>query len=680
MALHPRRPRRFVPALVLAAAACSAGGSASRPAPAPAPASAPAPARAPAPANTPASTALPEGLRLETSEAFMRAVSRGTRTMTGAPGPNYWQQYAKYKLEADLNPTTKRLTGRGHVTYFNHSPDTLPVLYVQAYQNLFRPDAKRVTQTPKLGGIEWTRVAVGGRDLPANPKEREPGYTVNGTIMELRLPKPLPPGGTAELDFAWNFRVQSETAPRGGQDSEVWFISYWYPQMAVYDDVNGWQIDQYLGRGEFYMGYADYDVTLHMPAGWLVQATGTLQNPREVFSPQTLARLDSARTSPTVFNVVTDKDRADSTALAKGQGGKLVWKFRADSVRDVVFGTSPRYNWDVAWAVVDSASGRPDTVQIDAFYRTEGKRSYWDEAARYGKFSIEFFSKLLWPYRYQHMSAFDGPVGCGGMEYPMMTCIGGQWDSTSMFEVVTHEIGHMWFPMMVGSDEKRFGWMDEGFTQYDQSQSMDAFFKDFDDEKRNRDNYLQVARAGAEEPSMKQGDRYDTEYGFGVGTYYKPASVLVALRQMLGRETFEQAFREYGRRWRNKHPMPSDFFNTVNQVSGRDLSWFWRQWFFETRTLDQGIESVATVGDSTAIAIENKGRAVMPVPLAISREGGKVDSLMVPASVWFDGTKRYVVKVAGTPKVTRVEIDPSHAFPDVNPSNNAWPRGQAVER
>jgi hypothetical protein len=400
-----------------------------------------------------------------------------------------------------------------------------------------------------------------------------------------------------------------------------------------------------------------------------------------VLSTQTRARLDSARTSSAIVHAVTDKDRADSAATAKGNGGRLTWKFHADSVRDVDWGTSPRYNWDVTRALVDSASGRPDTVQIDAFYRTEGKRSYWDEAARYGQFSVEFFSKLLWPYPYPHMSAFDGPVGCGGMEYPMLTCIGGTWDSTGMFEVVTHEIGHMWFPMMVGSDEKRFGWMDEGFTQYDQSQSMDAFFKGFDDEKRNRDNYMQVARAGLEEPAMKYGDKYDSEFGFGVGTYFKPATVLVALREVLGRETFEKGFREYGRRWLGKHPMPADFFNTMDEAAGRDLSWFWREWFYETWTLDQAIDSVGpAAGDSTAIVIENKGKAVMPVRVGVTREGGKTDTLTVPVNVWFDGAKRYTLTVAGSPKVTRVELDPAHAFPDVSPGNNTWPRSRATGR
>jgi hypothetical protein len=679
---RPRPPHRVFPvtgaggrhgglrpwwAALAALTACSAGTTGTRTEPAPAPAA------SAASGSRHSSSAIPEGLRLEANAGFAAAVARGTRTETGAPGPKYWQQYARYRLEAELNPVTKRLNGRARVTYLNHSPDTLPVLYVQAYQNLFRPDAKRVTQTPRLGGIDFERVAVGGRALAADPKEREPGYTVDGTIMAIRLPTPLPPGGTAELDFAWEFRVQSETAPRGGQDGETWFISYWYPQMAVYDDVGGWQTDQYLGRGEFYMGYADYEVSLTLPAGWIVQATGTLQNPAEVLSPQTRARLDSARRSGAIIHVVTDKDRADSVATARG--GKLTWRFRADSVRDFAWGASPRYNWDVARALVDTAGGaRGDTVEVDAFYRTEGKRSWWDEAARYGRHAVEFFSRLLWPYPYPHMSAFDGPAGCGGMEYPMLTCIGGQWDSLSLYEVVSHEIGHMWFPMVVGSDEKRYGWMDEGFTQYDQSQAMDDFFKGFDDEKRNRDYYLRVAQADQEEPSMKPGDRYDTEYGFGVGTYFKPATVLVALREVLGRETFERAMREYGRRWSNKHPTPWDFFNTVDQVAGRDLSWFWREWFFETWKLDQALDTLVTEGDSTRIVLENRGKAVMPVPLAITREDGKTERVMVPVEVWFDGAKRYALNVPASPAITRVELDPSHAYPDVNPGDDTWPR------
>jgi hypothetical protein len=650
------------------AAACSSGRASPAPGPAPSPAAGTAAATA-----GPAPSAIPPGLRIQPSEAFTAAVERKTRTATGEPGPRYWQQYARYRLQAELQPVTKRLSGRGSVIYLNRSPDTLPEIYVHVYNNLFAPDAKRNQQTPKLGGVEFERVAVGGRVMSGIAREGEPGYTVDGTVMQIRLPSPLAPGDSLAMDFAWQYRVPSETAPRGGQDGEVWYLSYWYPQVAVYDDINGWQTDQYLGQAEFYMGYADYDVALTLPTGWLVGATGSLQNPAEVLSPRVLARLDSARGAQTVVRVVTEQDRLDSAATARGAGGRLTWRYRAMNVRDFAWGTSPRYLWDAV-----GASTGAGTSAIYAFYRPEGRRSYWDEAARYGRHSIEFFSKLLWPYPYPHMTAMDGPVGCGGMEYPMMTCIGGQWDSLTMQEVVTHEIGHMWFPMMVGSDEKRFTWMDEGLTQYLQSQSIPDFYQTIDDEAENRRYYLQVSQAGLEEQLMKHGDRYYNEVAFGVAGYHKPATALVALRQVLGRETFEKAMREYGRRWMNKHPTPFDFWNTVESVSGQDLDWFWKTWFYETWRLDQAIAGVVTEGDSTRITVVNRDKALMPVVAAVTREGGQTDTLRVPVEQWFDGRKELTVTVPASPKVVRVELDPADDFPDVNRGNGAWPRGSAT--
>jgi Peptidase family M1 domain len=644
--------------------ACSGGRAASTPAPAPATAK-------PAPVAPVART-----LTYPTLEGFELAVNRGTRTRTGQPGPHYWQQWADYNLEAELNPVSKRMTGKGTVRYFNRSPDTLRTVYVQLLQNLYAPGARHDTNVPwSVEGITLNRVAAQGTDLQPGGGEG-PGYEVNGTVMRLRLPRPLVPGGSADFAFDWKLRVPPDGAPRGGQDGEVYFMNYWYPQMAVYDDINGWQIDQYLGNAEFYMGYGNYDVSLTVPAGWLVTSTGTLQNPNQVLTAKTRARLDSARAGHGIVHVVTDLDREPGKSTTAGTDGKLTWRFHADNVRDVSWATSSRYLWDATTAAVGDAKGdgTQDTTLIQSFWRPEQRANHWDESARYGQHSIEFFSKFLWPYPYPHMTTVDGPGSCGGMEYPMMTCIGGQWDTLGMYEVVTHEIGHMWFPMMVGSDEKRFAWMDEGLTQFDQSQSMDDFFKGFDDEARNRKNFLDFSSVADEVELMHHGDRFPSYGSYGVAAYYKPASVLVALRGVLGRDLFHKAYVEYGRRWLYKHPSPWDFFDTFDNVSGRDLSWFWRTWFFETWRLDQAIDSVTTVGDSLDVTIGNRGKAPMPVPLVVTRTKGRTDTVTVPVDVWLGGAKKTDVKVAKEPAVKTIEIDPGHDFPDVDRDNQRWPR------
>jgi hypothetical protein len=634
--------------------------------------------REPVAAPTPGAVGTRMGnLTVPALEGFERAVAQGTRTRTGKPGPKYWQQWSDYHLEAELNPVSKRLTGKGSITYNNRSPDTLTEVYVQLLHNIFAPNARHDTDVPwSVEGIELNRVAAQGQELK-NSEDNAAGYRIDGTIMRIQLPRPLAPGASAVFDFAWRLRIPPDGAPRGGQDGEVFYINYWYPQMAVYDDINGWQIDQYLGNAEFYMGYGNYDVALTLPAGWLVDATGRLQNPAEVLSAQSRARLDSASHASGIVHVVTESDRQAGKNTTTGTNGKLTWRYRAENVRDVSWAASQLYLWDATNAVVGDVTGdgRPDTSAIYSFYRPEQRRiSHWDESARYSRYSIEFFSKYLAPYPYPHMSAVDGPTSCGGMEYPMMTCIGGQWDTLGLYEVTTHEIGHMWFPMVVGSDEKRYAWMDEGLTQFDQSQSMDAFFKGFDDEARNRKNYLDIAEVGNEVELMHHGDRYPTYASYGVASYYKPASVLVALRGVLGRETFHKALTEYIRRWSYKHPSPYDFFHTFEDVSGKDLSWFWRTWFFETWKLDQAIDTVTAVGDSLDIVVDNRGKAPMPVLLTITRSNGQADRLTIPADVWFSGERRHSIRIARDPTVKNIEIDAEKDFPDVDRSNQVWPR------
>jgi len=447
------------------------------------------------PRRTPTTSAID----LPVDAAFERAVSRGMRTKSGAPGPKYWQQWTDYRLQAELNPISKRLTGQGSLTYHNRSPDALEEVYVQLLHNLFAPGARHNTDVPwSVEGVGLDRVVAQGQQLKPVDKEGV-GYQVEGTVMRIRLPQPVPAGGSVTMEFSWRLRIPPDGAPRGGQDGEVYYINYWYPQMAVYDDLNGWQIDQYLGNAEFYMGYGNYDVALTLPEGWLATSTGTLTNAAEVLSAQTRSRLDSAQHSAGIVRVVGEADRKAGTSTAIGTNGKLTWRFHADSVRDVSWATSSKYLWDATNAAVGdvNADGRPDTTAINAFYRPELRASHWDQSARYSRHSIEFFSRYILPYPYPHMTAVDGPTSCGGMEYPMMTCIGGQWDTLGLYEVTTHEIGHMWFPMLVGSDEKRYAWMDEGLTQFDQSQAMADFFKGFDDEERNRRTISASPRAAA---------------------------------------------------------------------------------------------------------------------------------------------------------------------------------------
>ncbi|HJR15765.1 MAG TPA: M1 family metallopeptidase [Gemmatimonadales bacterium] len=650
--------------LLLIAATSACGGGTSAP---------PVTTASPATAGSTAGT-----IEIPASEAFERAITQGTRARNGAPGPRYWQQWTDYRLEAELNPISKRLTGRGTLTYHNRSPDTLNEVYVHLLHNIFAPGARHNTDVPwSVEGVELTSVVAQGQQLKAIEEEAAVGYEVDGTVMRVRLPRPLSSGASLSMEINWRLRVPPDGAPRGGQDGEAYYINYWYPQMAVYDDLTGWQIDQYLGNAEFYMGYGNYDITLTLPEGWLVTATGRLTNPADVLSPQTRARLDSAGRGAGIVRVVTEADRSPATSTAAGTNGRLTWRFRADSVRDVSWATSSKYLWDATNAEVGDVDGdgQPDTTAIHAFYRPELRASHWDQSARYSRHSVEFFSRYLLPYPYPHMTAVDGPTSCGGMEYPMMTCIGGQWDTLGLYEVTTHEIGHMWFPMLVGSDEKRHAWMDEGLTQFNQSQAMADFFKGFDDEERNRRNYLSFAEgSGGEVELMRHGDRYPSYSSYGVASYYKPATILVALRGVLGEETFNKAFKEYARRWLYKHPAPDDLFNTFEDVSGKDLSWFWRTWLFETWKLDQAIDTVVPAGDSLEVVVENRGRALMPVHLVVNRTGERADSLTIPATVWLGGEQRRTVRVAREPAVRTIEIDPEKDFPDIDRSNQAWPR------
>jgi hypothetical protein len=519
-------------------------------------------------------------------------------------------------------------------------------------------------------------LAIGGRVLAGGPNDTTAGFEVWSTILRVQPAQPLLPGASLDLEIEWSYVVPPDGAPRGGRDGEIAYIAYWYPQFAVYDDVERqWQIDPYMGNAEFYMGYADYDVALTVPDGWLVAATGVLTNRAEVLAPRTRARLDSARRSHSVTHVVREEDRGAGKATTRGRNGKLTWRFEARDVRDFAFGTSDDYLWDATIALVGDATGdgRADTSDIHTFWRPERRAWAWDQSARYAQHSVEFLSRYLWPYPYPHMTAVDGVVSCSGMEYPMMTCIGGPRDTLALYSVTVHEIGHMWFPMQVGSDEKTYSWQDEGLTRFNQAQGMQEFFPGYDRERLSRDNYLNLARADREVELMRHGDLYPIgSPAFGIASYDKMAINLRSLRALLGDELFLRAYREYGRRWINKHPTPYDFWNTFEDVSGRDLDWFWRTWWFETWRLDQAVESVRREGDALVVTVEDRGLAPMPVRLVVTRADGRVERVELPVDPWLAGARTQTARIPSGSTVRSVEIDPELAFPDVDRGNNRW--------
>ena len=659
--------------LVLLLAACSRG---------PAPAT-PTPGPAAVEPDTAARSIRWAARPVPVSPSFQRAVAEGSRTLDGRPGPRYWQQYVSYRIDAELDPHTGRLQGEERITYHNRSPDTLGVVVFNLYQNLFRADALRNEPVPITGGMTLERVAVGGAEarrigLDADPPPGRPTYHLDGTLMVVHLPRLLAPGDSVEFQLAWHFTVPPEDAPRTGQsDHAVYQVAQWYPQIAVYDDLRGWNADPYLGTGEFYLEYGDFEVALTVPEGWLVAATGTLENPDEVLTDVARERLELALRRDTIVQVVGDDDLQAGNATQRAPGGQLTWRFRARDVRDFAFAASDRYVWDATRAIVpDTAAGRTDTVAVHAFYRPEA--TAWREAARYTRHALAFNARFGYPYIYPHITAAEGPVF--GMEYPMIVFVADIGDPDLLYTVIAHEVAHMWYPMMVGSDEKRHAWQDEGPASYLENLALADF-------KRNEDvwgdeisSYMQIAGTELEQPMMREADRYAPGPAYGVASYSKPALLLRALRHVIGPDALRVALREYSRRWLLKHPTALDFFNTVEDVVGRDLDWFWHPWWYETVVLDQAIAGVEVVpaaeGETVVITVEDRGDAPMPVLLAVTLESGEARRVTVPVDVWLAGARRHRVELDVPGRVERVEIDPEDVFPDVDRTNDLWVRGR----
>ncbi|HXO86219.1 MAG TPA: M1 family metallopeptidase, partial [Gemmatimonadales bacterium] len=544
------------------------------------------------------------------------------RSASGAPGRGYWQQRADYTLEATLDTATNMLRGRGRIYYANRSPDPLPFVWVQLDQNLFAPGsvASVLNQPPLqfaggvvfdfsgkgfVGGITIDRFAVAGRPLTTK---------VYGTMMRVELAQPLAPGLAVTFDVAWHFPIPPYGGGRMGRvASRFYELGQWYPRMAVYDDVHGWNTLPFLGAGEFYLEYGDFDVSLTVPAGFVVTATGALANPTVVRSAQEKARLSRAFTSPgQVVSVIT---RQEAAANATRQvPGTRTWRFTASNVRDFAWAAGSGLRWDAStW----------EGILVQTFYHPDA--TPWEEANTMLKFALRQFSNTLGQYPWPQISAVEGLVE--GMEYPMVIYCPSLQKREDQFWILTHELGHQWFPMQAGSDERRYPWMDEGFNTFADYDVAEQFFKGttYGDTVRREllSAYTVNATAGSEQPMITKPDEVRQLYW---NAYQKPALMLSVLRDaVVGREEFNRAFREYFRRWKGKHPQPADFYRTMNDLTGRDLDWFWRNWIYTTARLDQAVDEVRRQGDSTFVTLSNRGQMVLPVQLELRYGDGTTE-------------------------------------------------------
>lgn len=560
------------------------------------------------------------------------------------------------------------LQGSETIHYVNHSPDALPYLWMFLEQNMCEAGSvtNRLNQPPLVflgsvfdfscksfqGGLTLEAVRNLGRELP-----RE----VFGTTMRVDLPKPLPPGGVIDLEVRWRFPVPDYGGGRMGHDGTLYEFGQWYPRMVVYDDVRGWNHEPYIGAGEFYLEYGRFDVSITLPAAYIVAATGRLQNPLTVLTATQRSRLARARTSDTAIAIIGADEAGDAAKTRPSASGTLTWRFSADSVRDFAFAAAPDFRWD--------ASGYKG-IYVHTFYRPQAQ--LWTEANHMVREAVKYYSEQWYPYPYAHISSIEGPIE--GMEYPMMTFDPSGPVRIDLQWVLAHELGHQWVPMIVGSNERLYPWMDEGFNTFIDLANAAKYFQGtpYGDsiEVHPLHLYPDHSKPGLEQPLITQ--PVESRDLFWTA-YQKPALMMQMLRyEVLGKPRFDSAFRSYIKAWAFKHPTPADFFRLMRDESGMDLDWFWRGWIYTTARLDQAVDSVVRTEDRGAnVYLSNRGTMVMPAEIRLRYADGQTQFVRLPVDMWNLGN-RFTYRAAGGRPIIGVDVDPHEALPDVDRSNNSW--------
>lgn len=599
------------------------------------------------------------------------------RSASGVPGPRYWQNRADYAIHATLDTATRTISGTVEISYANNSPDALDVLWLQLDQNLYKPGSRGALSRGGMARgategmtIDAAEVRIAGKAIALTP-------LISDTRAQLRLPAPLAAGGKAVVVLRYHYTVPGlfggRTAWGTSKDGEIYDIAQWYPRMAVYDDLRGWDPAPYLAQ-EFYLEYGTFDYWVTVPSAMIVAGSGALMNPAEVLTRAQIARLARARTSDATVDIRAPSEIGDPATRPK-QGGTLTWHFRMENTRDVAWSASSVFAWDAARI---NLPGGKSSMAMSLYPAESQGRDRWGRSTEYMKDAVERFSARYYPYPWPAAINIAGPAT--GMEYPGIVFDGIPDAGKTLFWISAHEIGHSWFPMIVGFDERRDAWMDEGFNTFIDVYESDDFNKGEYAPKRDSefapgggnpvDEILPVLADPAAPPVLSRADTVVEKYRHAV-TYFKSALGLKLLREeILGPDIFDPAFRRFVAAWAFRHPKPADFFRAMESDSGEDLSWWWRGWYANNWQLDLAVGGVKPAGDGWLVRVESRDKLVMPVTLRLTFADGTVRDQRLPVETWIRQAATDVPVTGG--KLVRAELDPDHRLPDRDRGNNLF--------
>lgn len=602
------------------------------------------------------------------------------RTATGEPGPSYWQNQADYVIDVALDDQKNVVSGTATITYTNNSPKSLSSLWLQLEQNVFKKESKGIKSKLFLYKNPEEETADGGYDIQAVKLKDgaitgDVKYSIYDTRMELTLPQPLKSGQkvTFSVQYRYNFPQSYKNADflvnrtdiLPTKNGNIYAVAQWYPRMCVLDDVEGWNTLPYLGNGEFYLEYGNFNVNITVPAGYIVEGSGDLLNPEEVLTPIQLKRWQAAKQSKMPVFIRSAKEVTE--ASSRPVKATCTWKYRMDNTRDFAWTASKAFIWEAFSFPV--AGGKK--VFGSSLYPVESdKKDSWKRSSEYIKFTLQHFSDKWFTYPYN--KAVNVASNLDGMEYPGMVFCSARDTGNAYFMVVNHELGHTWFPMVVGGNERKYAWMDEGFNTFIDNLEVKDFNKG--EFRGYAEIYSPLDTLFSERvvPIITRPDAIPGDMVFPV-QYQKVAYVLTLLRnQVVGPERFDKAFRKYISDWAYKHPTPWDFFRSMDSSAGEDLSWFWKSMFLENYRLDQAVAKVENLANGRAqITIENLEKAAMPLVVQLTYADGSTEHREFPVEVWeYTGSYRFTGNKKAA--VTKVSIDPDSLYPDVNRGNNIY--------